>query len=330
MMSWNSQEDTVEKQIDTEGIESDTVRQAAVLRVQMFDSLASDALAILRIQLFVVPLTIALIRFLSTAGESQQSVESIFNEIITTTSGQRALIAVSVAITAVVLSTAVYYIARKKAHSERNYLIYSQYADPSEKLLEKKYHRVKSRTTEILSESIRDSEKSYTEKHSPRERFTLLTDRTNSLESALRVTLGVSLVATLVSAGFIAIGILQTVSQIIAILAIIVSLFAAFLIGVMIMIIVILPEYENFGEVILAYIENLIIYILAIAIKFGSLLISGLKSNRNARIGAILISFSLLVPILDVLTNNTPGELYILTIFTGVLSVLFIGVSLTE
>ena len=185
-------------------------------RIRVYENIASDALTILSIQLFIVPVSLSVISLSVNIALTENSKINSASELFSSLTEQDALFilfAAIFAIVAVCLTTASYYIARKRAAAFPNYII-ERYVDRSDDVnegelnaLQLKAYQVKKQVSEKYELIVSDVKEDY----EPDEWASQTFGAPLSVSDSLRSTLVISLSLTIVSLGIVLVKILKQV-----------------------------------------------------------------------------------------------------------------------
>lgn len=182
-------------------------------RTRIYENIARDALTLLSIQLFVLPVAVSLISFLFRVFERDQQTEPLdtISQLINNTG--LFIYGVVAGFAAVLLTVLVYHLARRGASKQSTYLVQwhqpdllesgtvtDQFRENSEKF-DRLFERVHQSTIERYSESIPDNRPAISE----------LPASPSSGLTWLRSTMTVCILSTLASATLILISILESV-----------------------------------------------------------------------------------------------------------------------
>lgn len=93
-------------------------------RTRIYENLARDALALLRIQLLILPITVSLISFLFQFLNSGSSgASSVIESLVDGANLALLQVGISLGLTAIILSVLLYHFSRKWASSQSKYLV---------------------------------------------------------------------------------------------------------------------------------------------------------------------------------------------------------------
>jgi len=184
-------------------------------RTRIYENLARDALTLLSIQLFILPITVSLISFLFQVLDGRNGGEAlqVLSDLTKNADTLLLQVGLGLGIAAILLTVIAYHAARGRASRQAKYLI--QWHQPE--LLESQTVtgnlREKSEYFDQFSESIQQT---FVEKHSDKmpDFGSEITQRPGSQKSGhtfLRSTITLAVLTTLASASLIVISLVQVI-----------------------------------------------------------------------------------------------------------------------
>lgn len=214
--------------------------------VRIYENLADDALSILSIQLFVIPISISLTSlFLVSGGNKDKEPSKMLIELYNSGDSNLMIWGIIFASFSVCTSALSYYLARRTASKRPNLLInyrnlQQRYLEESEvSLVEYIDEQAKNNSStpyRVYNSIIKPTRETYqqaiNEYENPTVEETLVSefDTVFSLEQQLRNTLFLSLITSLMSVSFFFIGILESSFSVIADTMVLASIIVALLV----------------------------------------------------------------------------------------------------